>query len=125
MRRRPGPEHHLAGVAALILLAVACGAASVPDEADAEQRAAGLVPRRTERSPWAPLTSMVGSAPVETSLGRTYQFEARSFADGSRSILDIRNAISAEFGPVALEEVTGFFRDLEKTGNWTIQELMQ
>ncbi len=93
-----------------------------PQLTDAEQRATRLVPRRTDGSPWAPLNSESGSRIAETSLGRTYQFEARSFADGSRSILDIRNAISAEFGPVALDKVIGFFRDLEKTGSWLIQE---
>jgi hypothetical protein len=89
---------------------------------DAEQRAGRLVPRRKDGSPWAPLTSTGGSGAAETSLGRTYQLEARSFADGSRSILDIRNAISAEFGPVDLDKVVGFFRELEKTGTWVIQE---
>ena len=47
--------------------------------------------------------------------------EARHFADGSRSILDVRNAISAEFGPVSLDKVAAFFRDLEQSGTWTIE----
>ena len=46
--------------------------------------------------------------------------EARNFADGERSLLDIRNALTAEFGPVTLDDVTKFFRDLEKTGAYTI-----
>ena len=46
--------------------------------------------------------------------------EARNFADGERSILDVRNALAAEFGPVAVDDVTKFFRDLEKTGTYTI-----
>jgi hypothetical protein len=54
-------------------------------------------------------------------LGRYYGVEARHFADGSRSILDVRNAISAAFGPVALDKVVAFFRDLEESGTWTIE----
>ena len=51
-----------------------------------------------------------------------YDEEARNFADGSRSILDIRDAISAELGPIPVGKVVQFFRDLEKTGKWeTVQ----
>jgi hypothetical protein len=48
--------------------------------------------------------------------------EARNFADGRHSILDIRNAVAAEFGPVALDDVTRFFRDLEAAGTYVIAE---
>ena len=54
------------------------------------------------------------------SLSGYYAMEARNFADGQRAILDIRNALAAEFGPVPLDDVTKFFRDLEKTGAYTI-----
>jgi hypothetical protein len=47
--------------------------------------------------------------------------EARNFADGTRSILDIRNAISAEFQPVALAKVVEYFRGLEAAGGWVIE----
>jgi hypothetical protein len=47
-----------------------------------------------------------------------YDEEARNFADGTRSILEIRDAISAELGPVPVRTVVQFFRDLEKTGKW-------
>ena len=46
--------------------------------------------------------------------------EARNFADGTRSILEIRNALAAEFGPVAVDDVVRFFRDAEKAGTFTI-----
>jgi hypothetical protein len=46
--------------------------------------------------------------------------EARNFADGTRSTLEIRDAISAELGPVPVGKVVQFFRDLEKTGKWEI-----
>jgi len=42
--------------------------------------------------------------------------------DGTRSILDIRGAVSAEFGPVPLERVVAFFRAAEKAGTMTITE---
>ncbi len=51
-----------------------------------------------------------------------YASEARSMTDGARSILDIRGAISAEFGPVPLERVLAFFRAAEKAGSMTIIE---
>ena len=44
----------------------------------------------------------------------------RVFADGERSLLDIRNALAAEFGPVPLDDVTKFFRDLEKSAAYTV-----
>jgi hypothetical protein len=51
-----------------------------------------------------------------------YAMEARNFADGERSLLDIRNALAAEFGPVTIDAVTRFFRDLEKSGAYTIHQ---
>jgi hypothetical protein len=48
-------------------------------------------------------------------IGRA-DFEVRNFIDGQRSILDIRNAVSAEYGPVALEAVENYLLLLEKTG---------
>ena len=61
-----------------------------------------------------------GSPAVQPALAGYYAMEARNFADGERSLLDIRNALTAEFGPVTLDDVTKFFRDLEKTGAYTI-----
>ena len=51
-----------------------------------------------------------------------YAMEARNFADGQHSMLDVRNALAAEFGPVPVDDVTRFFRDLEKAGAYTIRE---
>jgi len=48
-------------------------------------------------------------------IGRA-DFEVRNFIDGQRSILDIRNAVSAEYGAVALEGVENYILLLEKTG---------
>jgi aminopeptidase YwaD len=51
-----------------------------------------------------------------------YDEEARNFADGTRSILEIREAISAELGPIAVGKVVKFFRDLEQIGTWEIAQ---
>lgn len=44
------------------------------------------------------------------------EFEIRNFIDGRRSILDIRNAASAEYDPLPLLEVEKYFQVLEKAG---------
>jgi len=54
-------------------------------------------------------------------LGRA-GFEVRNFIDGKRSILDIRNAVSAEYGPLSLKSVEGYILVLEKTGFVKIQD---
>ncbi len=51
---------------------------------------------------------------MEVKLGHLAAYEALNFADGRRSILDIRNAVSAEFGPVSLQDVHDFFKILEQ-----------
>jgi len=53
-------------------------------------------------------------------LGRE-EYEVRNFIDGKRSILDIRNAVSAEYGPVTLQNVENYLLVLEKTGFVKIQ----
>ena len=60
-----------------------------------------------------------GPAPALTGY---YASEARSLADGTRSILDIHGAISTEFGPVPLERVVTYLRALEKAGTLTTTE---
>jgi len=40
-------------------------------------------------------------------------FEIAAFMDGRKSVLDIRNAVSAECGPVAIKDVLSFLRLLE------------
>jgi aminopeptidase YwaD len=46
-------------------------------------------------------------------LGRA-DYEVRNFIDGKRSILDIRNAVSAEYGPLPPKAVEGYILILEK-----------
>ena len=40
--------------------------------------------------------------------------EMLNFTNGKRSLLEIRNAVSAEYEPVEIEMVESFFRHLEK-----------
>jgi hypothetical protein len=47
-------------------------------------------------------------------LGRYGTYEALNFVDGRRSVLDISDALSAEFGPVDPGEVLDFFKVLER-----------
>ncbi len=54
-------------------------------------------------------------------LGRA-EFEARNFIDGQRSILEIRNALAAEYGPIPLKQVENFILVLERTGFVTLKK---
>ena len=93
-----------------------------PVQTPAEQTAARLIPNRKPGTPAQPQAfggnQDANAAPPP--LSGYYAMEARNFADGERSILDIRNALAAEFGPVPLDDVTRFFRDAEKAGTYTI-----
>jgi hypothetical protein len=48
--------------------------------------------------------------------GEEYAHEVLNFADGKRNAEAIRDAVSAEYGPVALEMVTEYLQALEKIG---------
>jgi aminopeptidase YwaD len=48
--------------------------------------------------------------------GEEYAYEVLNFADGKRNALQIRNAVSAEYGPVPLDMIVEYLRDLEKIG---------
>jgi aminopeptidase YwaD len=48
--------------------------------------------------------------------GEEYAYEVLNFADGKRNAQQIRNAASAEYGPVPLELVVEYLRTLEKVG---------
>ena len=48
-------------------------------------------------------------------------YELGNFIDGRRSISDIRDAVSAEFAPIALPVVVDYFERLAKTGAISIQ----
>jgi hypothetical protein len=86
-----------------------------------ELRLAKLVPVRTEKmrgyfNAWEFYQKVREmKVPPTYRIGRA-DFEVRNFIDGRRSILDVRNAVSAEHGPVALEGVENYITLLEKTG---------
>jgi aminopeptidase-like protein len=48
--------------------------------------------------------------------GSLIGYEVLSFVDGQNSVLDIRNAVSAEYMPVPLEEVKNFLALLDEAG---------
>jgi aminopeptidase YwaD len=94
----------------------------VPALTAAETAASKLIPKRQPGTPAQPPGFGGGGAAAAPPAALTgyYAMEARNFADGERSLLDIRNALAAEFGPVPLDDVTKFFRDLEKNGSYTV-----
>jgi hypothetical protein len=48
--------------------------------------------------------------------GEEYAYEVLNFADGKRNTQEIRDAVSAEYGPVPLEMVVEYLKSLEKIG---------
>lgn len=48
--------------------------------------------------------------------GEEHAYEVLNFADGKRNALEIRDAVSAEYGPVPLELVAEYLKALEKIG---------
>ena len=48
--------------------------------------------------------------------GEEYAYEALNFADGKRNVQQIRDALSAEYGPIPVDHVVEYLRDLEKIG---------
>jgi aminopeptidase YwaD len=48
--------------------------------------------------------------------GEEYAYEVLNFADGKRSAQQIRDAVSAEYGPIPLELVVEYLQALEKIG---------
>jgi hypothetical protein len=88
-----------------------------------EQAAAHLFPRAKAGAtpPPQPPAAAAGTPAPQPALAGYYATEARSFADGTHSVLDVRNAISAEFGPMALAKVVAYFRELETAGTWTVE----
>jgi aminopeptidase YwaD len=49
-----------------------------------------------------------------TRRGRFAAYEALNFVDGRRTLLDIRDEVSAEYGPVPPDEIEQYFRFLER-----------
>jgi hypothetical protein len=66
----------------------------------------------SERSEALALRSVAGADGGEAD----YPFEALNFVDGRRSVQDIRDALSAEFGPVPLGPVVEYLKALAEIG---------
>ena len=109
--------------AAYLRRATALGARpSLPGPSAAEQEADRIVPRRTETFT-APLraeylSEKLGEPDVHRRLGvpDSVGYEVANFMDGRRSLLAIRNAVSAEHGPVDLEKVKAYVELLARAG---------
>ena len=82
------------------------------------------VPERLTRGPLAfdlPMSKLSGKdlqwyGSPEFTLGGDERFELVNFIDGKRSVTAIRNALSAEFGPVETSLVAHYIEDLVKIG---------
>jgi len=98
-----------------------------------EMRLARLVPKRLLGLKFSTdfqfLERSLGDEDIEKKLlinkaGFTVRWEALNFVDGRRSVLGIRNALSAEFSPVevSLEMVEQYLKVLEKAGVVVLKE---
>jgi len=48
--------------------------------------------------------------------GPEYAYETLNFVDGKRTVVQIRDAVSAEYGPVPVDYVLEYLRALESAG---------
>ncbi|MFQ6038104.1 MAG: hypothetical protein ACE5LV_05750, partial [Candidatus Aminicenantales bacterium] len=55
-------------------------------------------------------------------LGQRVAYEALNFADGARSLREIAEAVSAEFGPVSPAKIYAYFQVLERAGLLFLKE---
>lgn len=102
------------------------------DKLDAdEQVAAGLTPIRKKPAPsgFGGGGAAGGQRPpdgnrdaAEASRAQYNALEMRGFANGKRTILEIRDALAAEYGPQPIGKVLEFFRGLEKTGEFELRK---
>jgi aminopeptidase YwaD len=96
-----------------------------------------LTPERKEMDKIVPVRNEDFVCPLETEyvedrlgegalsgieLGSYGTYEALNFVDGRRSVLDISDALSAEFGPVDPSEVLDFFKVLERAELITLKK---
>ena len=86
-----------------------------------ESQAAALIPLR--KKPEAPgfggAGRMVGPGDADKLTGMGLS-EAKAFANGKRSILDIRDAVSSEFGAIDVTLFLAAFEELSKSGDFEL-----
>jgi len=90
---------------------------------EAEREASTIVPVRKKAAPAAGGPGGGGGGRARGADASRLQYSAmelRAFANGKRSVLDIRNAVSAEFGPSDIGGVMDFFKNAEKTGEFEL-----
>jgi aminopeptidase YwaD len=116
-----------ADLARLDAYAKSAGVATNVNLSSEEAQAATLVPRRKPGAPPQPAFGGGGGrggAPAGPNaiLPGSGANEARQFANGKRSILEIRDAVSAEFFPIDAAKFVEFFRALEKEGQFELSQ---
>ena len=96
---------------------------------NAEREASALVPVRKKPAPAGGPGGGGGGGgagrnpnvdPAEAARAQYNAMEYRAFANGKRSVLDIRNGVAAEFGPLDISKVTEFFKTAEKSGEFEL-----
>ncbi|MCX8159452.1 MAG: M28 family peptidase [Candidatus Saccharicenans sp.] len=87
-----------------------------PDELRLSRVVPARKPAAGEGDPWAVLMRLREMNIQVSPLIYRAEFELRNFIDGKKSILDIRNAASAEYDPLPLLDVEKYFQALEKAG---------
>jgi hypothetical protein len=113
-------ELETSAAVSLVLDAEAAGIPAVRPEGLADVR----VPLRLTRGPLdfglpasrLPEADAAWYSSSDFTLGGAARFELMNFVDGRRTVSRIRDALSAEFGPVELEVVSRYLDDLARAG---------
>lgn len=87
-----------------------------PDELRLSRLVPVRKPARADDEPWGVMMRLREMNLKVSPLIYQAEFELRNFIDGKRSILDIRNAASAEYEPLPLLDIEKYFQALEKAG---------
>ena len=86
-----------------------------------EEQASKLIPRKKPNAPAQQgFGGGGGRGGAPSAVPGTGAQEARLFADGKRTILEIRDAVSAEFFPIEAGKFIELFHELEKQGQFEI-----
>jgi aminopeptidase YwaD len=107
--------------------ATAMGVSTVTSVLSAdEMRASKLIPVKIKAAPAGFGGGGGGGATAQTDLAEASRqqynaMEMRGFANSRRTVLDIRNALSAEYGPQEIAKVLAFFESAAKTGEFELK----
>lgn len=116
--------HESNRLAARTLYESLCSQRGLPPIESLEREPRGIaarVPSRTDtvRGPTSVyyydyLADRLGAEASQSPLSGIVQYEILNFVDGSRTVQEIRDAVSAELDPVSLDEVAGYLELLER-----------